>query len=119
MSEAEANTKIFKSSLTTKNPCSDEKITIHGTTVLTINKTFTKVFVYEHFFGEEKGYSTNFYGRGEFNKTEKSYEIKLNGNFDSDIGSFTSKAVDEISSTNGTIPNSDKFKSMNNVCDTQ
>lgn len=111
------NIITFSAMINTKNPCSNEFLTVHGITTLSINKTIRGVFISQNFTGVENGYSVNYHGNAEFNDIQKIYELETNGEWKSGSNSFISKAKDRIFSDNSTTLTSDIFININNICE--
>jgi hypothetical protein len=101
---AYANVITFSAIINTKNPCSNEMLTIHGITTLSINETAKGVFISQNFTGVENGYSVNYNGNANFDEVQKTYEFETNGEWKSGSNSFISKAKDRVFSDNGTKP---------------
>lgn len=106
----------FPGTLRAVDPCTNQSLIVHGTTMLLISKKPKGgVIVYEHFAGSEGVYTANYYGRGEFGTIQSTYIINVTGEWNGPT-SFKSEGIDYIYTKDGLTPFGDKIPSTNNIC---
>jgi len=111
-----AEMKTFNGTVNTKSPCTNENITVHGSTTLAINETVKGVFVNVSFTGVENGYTVSYSGNATFQEVKKIYPILIKGEWKSSKENFEFNAFDFIFAKNGINPTGDNFNRANNQC---